>query len=143
VVEARESSGTLITTGFAVDIGVDVGAVPGQVTARMAAGSNRLLRDGAAVVRNAEDVLDMLYGVGAAPRSARPEPPLEPALRLVLDAVEVQDDLQMARERAGLSAGGLRAALGRLEALGLVRGDGFGGYERSVTSSGGLNLCRR
>jgi DNA processing protein len=135
VVEAREASGSLITATFAEQLGREVVAVPGQVTARVAAGSNQLLRDGAAVVRHAEDVLDVLFGVGAGPRQAAvPEPELEPPLRTVLDAIEVRDSLQRARTEAGLSAGGLRAALGRLEALGLVRRDGLGGYERRATS---------
>jgi DNA processing protein len=146
VVEAREASGSLITSNFAHDLGRDVVAVPGQVTARVAAGSNRLLHEGGAgVVRHAEDVLDVLYGVGEGPREERlPEPELEPPLRIVLDAVEVRDSLEQARMRAGLSAGGLRAALGRLEALGLVRRDGVGGYERRATSGlqpGGLHAA--
>jgi hypothetical protein len=53
---------------------------------------------------------------------------------MVLDAVEVRDSMERAGARAGLSAGGLRAALGRLEALGLVRRDGVGGYERRAGS---------
>jgi DNA processing protein len=135
VVEARESSGSLITAEFASDLGRDVAAVPGQVTARAAAGSNRLLHDGAAVVRDAEDILDELFGVSDRPRVPAPRPPLlDQALRIVLDAIEVRDSLQIASRRAGLSAGGLRAALGRLEALGLVRSDGLGGYERCVTA---------
>jgi DNA processing protein len=134
VVEARESSGSLITVEFAVELGRDVAAVPGQVTSRVAAGSNRLLHDGAAVVRGAEDVLDIVFGVGNRPLPADPPPPLEPPLRMVLDAIEVRDSLQAAGARAGLSAGGLRAALGRLESLGLVRSDGLGGYERRATN---------
>jgi DNA processing protein len=132
VVEAREQSGSLITAAFAEDLGRELGAVPGLVTARAAAGTNGLLRDGATLVRDAEDVLDMLYGVGVRPRKPRPTPALEPRLRVVLDAVEVHDDLQLAARRVGLSAGGLRAALGRLEALGLVKSDGLGGYMRCV-----------
>jgi DNA processing protein len=136
VVEARESSGSLITSNFAADLGREVVAVPGQVTARVAAGSNGLLREGATLVRNAEDVLDALFGVGAGPREVRvPEPELEPALQIVLDAVEVRDSLERAGMRAGLSAGGLRAALGRLEALGLIRRDGVGGYERRAAQA--------
>jgi DNA processing protein len=135
VVEAREASGSLITSGFAEDLGRGVLAVPGQVTSRVAAGSNQLLYHGAGLARNAEDVLDVLFGVGAGPRESRaPEPELETPLRIVLDAVEVRDSLERAGMRAGLSAGGLRAALGRLEALGLVRRDGVGGYERRAGS---------
>jgi DNA processing protein len=134
VVEARESSGSLITADFATDLGREVVAVPGQVTARVAAGSNRLLREGAAVVRHAEDVLDTLFAVGARPVARQPLPDLEPALRTVLDAIEERDSLEHASRRAGLSAGGLRAALGRLETLGLVRSDGLGGYERCLTN---------
>lgn len=73
VVEAAESSGTLITAEFAAQLGRDVGAVPGHVTSRRAAGSNRLLREGAAVIRSAEDALDELFGVGAEARFGRGE----------------------------------------------------------------------
>jgi DNA processing protein len=136
VVEAREASGSLITATFATQLGRDVVAVPGQVTARAAAGTNQLLREGAELVRNAEDVLDVLFGAGGGPpREPRPaEPELDPPLQIVLDAVEVRDSLPRAGLRAGLSAGGLRAALGRLEALGLVRRDALGGYERRAGS---------
>jgi DNA processing protein len=71
VVEATESSGTLITAEFAAQLGREVGAVPGQVTSRRAAGSNRLLREGAAVIRSAEDALDELFGVGTEERFGR------------------------------------------------------------------------
>jgi DNA processing protein len=131
VVEARQASGSLITSTFAADLGREVAAVPGQVTAQVAAGSNQLLHDGANFVRSAEDVLDVLFGVGVGRREPQPpEPELDAPLKIVLEAVEVRDSLERAGMCAGLSAGGLRAALGRLEALGLVRRDGVGGYER-------------
>jgi DNA processing protein len=132
VVEARESSGSLITADFAQQSHRELAAVPGQVNARVAAGSNTLLMDGAAIVRNATDVLDMLHGVGCGPRPERVEVELEPQLRQVLDAIEVGESLPAAAERSGLSSGGLRAALGRLETLGLVQRDGLGGYERAM-----------
>ena len=99
VVEAAEPSGSLITAAFAEQLGREVGAVPGRVTARMAAGSNRLLRDGAIVIRGVEDVLDELFGpgthaggAGARPAGGRPATaPLEPELRRVLDGIEAGD----------------------------------------------------
>lgn len=132
VVEAREASGSLITAEFAVSLNREVGAVPGHVTARLAAGSNRLIYEGVAPVRGARDVLEMLQGVGSDGAEPPTEPLLEPPLRSVLDAVESGDSLQYARESTGLSAGGIRAALGRLETLGLVRRDGLGGYHRCL-----------
>jgi DNA processing protein len=131
VVEARKSSGSLITAAFAGEANRELAAVPGQVNARMAAGSNALLHEGAAFVRSAEDVLDLIFGVGQGPRPAQREVALEPELREVLDAVEVGDGIPRVGARSGLSPGDVRAALGRLEALGLVRRDSFGGYERS------------
>ena len=89
-----EGSGSLITAGFAQDLGREVGAVPGQATSPLAAGPNRLLSEGAAVVRSASDVLDALFGPGdrpgpaAASGAGAPHPALaarlEPRLRRLL-----------------------------------------------------------
>jgi DNA processing protein len=136
VVEAREASGSLITASFAGEANRELAAVPGHVNARMAAGSNALLHEGAAFVRSAEDVLDLVFGVGQGPRPRQPEIRLEPRLREVLDAVEVGDGIPHVGERSGFSPGEVRAALGRLEALGLIRRDSFGGYERSGAAAG-------
>ena len=93
VVEAAKPSGSLITAEFAEDLGRTVGAVPGRATARMAAGSNALLREGAAVIRGPEDVLDDLLGAGAGEAARvdaerRRQEALSPELARVLEAVE-------------------------------------------------------
>jgi DNA processing protein len=137
VVEAREASGSLITAEFAQESDRELAAVPGQVDARVAAGSNSLLQSGAAFVRGAEDVLDLIFGVGQGPRPRAKEVQLDSRLREVLDAIEIGEGIPRASARSGLSPGDVRAALGRLEALGLVRRDSFGGYERS----GGPAAC--
>jgi DNA processing protein len=69
VVEAAAKSGSLITARMALDQGRDVMAVPGHPFDGRAAGCNMLIRDGATLVRGAEDVLAAL---GAEP-AARPE----------------------------------------------------------------------
>ena len=144
VVEAAEPSGSLITARLAMDLGRDVGAVPGRVTSAAAAGSNGLLLDGASVVRSAEDVLDALFGVGldadGRPRSGgtrqrareegSPAAGLDPPVRRVLEAVEDGRRIEAIGPELGLPPGEVRAALGRLELLGLVRRDGLGLYER-------------
>ncbi|MEA2403999.1 MAG: processing protein, partial [Thermoleophilaceae bacterium] len=133
VVEAARASGSLITADFALDLGRGVAAVPGLVTARMAAGSNQLLRDGAAFVRGPADVLGALYG---SEQPAEPEEPqLDTALRAVLDAVESGESPARAASTAGMPASAVRAALGRLEMMGLVRRDGFGYYIRSAVGA--------
>jgi DNA processing protein len=134
VVEAGEPSGSLITAAFAGDLGRPVGAVPGRVTARMAAGSNGLLRDGARLVTGPEDVLDELYGVGAARAPGPPSAgaPLDAGLRDVLAAVESGAQAEGLARAAGVSPREARAALARLEAAGYLVRDGLGRYERTT-----------
>ncbi|GIV03661.1 MAG: hypothetical protein KatS3mg015_2491 [Fimbriimonadales bacterium] len=58
VVEAREQSGALITADFALEAGVPLFAVPGEITSPFSVGTNRLLADGDAnAVLSAADVL--------------------------------------------------------------------------------------
>jgi DNA processing protein len=128
VVEAKMDSGTLITAEFASDLQCQLGAVPGRVNAAGAALPNRLIADGAKPILGVQDILDSLYGVGE-----RPAPPplrvsLDAATSAVLAAVEAGDSPLEARQ---VEIKDVRAALGRLEVLGLVRRDGLGGYERT------------
>lgn len=60
VVESRERGGSLITADLAAERGVPVMAVPGHAASRAALGVNGLLRDGAAPVLDAGDVLTAL-----------------------------------------------------------------------------------
>ncbi|NMB11913.1 MAG: DNA-protecting protein DprA [Firmicutes bacterium] len=58
VVEAGETSGALITAAMAVDQNRDVYAIPGDPSDRGAAGPNKLIQQGAKLIRGAQDVLD-------------------------------------------------------------------------------------
>ncbi len=60
VVEAAAKSGSLITARDALDQGREVLAVPGHPFDARAAGCNLLIRDGATLVRSAEDVIEAL-----------------------------------------------------------------------------------
>ena len=60
IVEAAAKSGSLITARNALDQGREVLAVPGHPFDARAAGCNMLIRDGARLVRNADDVIEAL-----------------------------------------------------------------------------------
>lgn len=134
VVEAADPSGSLITASFAAELGRGVAAVPGRVTATNAAGSNRLLRDGAAVIRDAGDALDELFGVGGADRleAADPAADLDEQERVVLEHIENGDDPAAIASGTELDPGRVRIVLGLLEARGLIRRSGIGSYERAA-----------
>jgi DNA processing protein len=129
IVEGALPSGTLVTARIALDLGRNLGAVPGHVDARIAAGTNQLLRDGAAVIRDYRDVLDGLFDIGAE-RYEAARPPLEPLLAEILDLVEggsgTVDQIAVA---CGIEAGEAAVALARLELLGLVGAGPLGGFE--------------
>ncbi len=134
VVEARERSGSLITAEMAQDLNRDVGAVPGLVGSSPAAGTNGLIREGAHLIRGAQDVLDALVGPGV-PRRSPPTvsgPRLEPELAEVLDLVERGAGTSDALARgSSLEPGPLATALVRLELSGYVRCNAEGRYERT------------
>lgn len=60
VIEARERSGSLITADMALDQGKDVYALPGRITDPLSAGANRLIWQGAGIIRSSEAIVAQL-----------------------------------------------------------------------------------
>ncbi|MBN2758852.1 MAG: DNA-processing protein DprA, partial [Rhodobacteraceae bacterium] len=131
VVEAAEKSGTLITVKDALEQGREVMAVPGHPVDGRAGGCNRLIREGATLIRNVEDVLDVLDRLRSVPPVPRPDaaPLARPAapdaasvtaaiLRL-LGPTPIHEDMVI--RDMGLSAAIISPALVALELDGAVQ----------------------
>ena len=120
VVEARERSGALITADFALEEGRDVLAVPGEITSPLSAGTNALLKLGAAPCTSADDVLELF---GLTPDEQSPAV-VEGAAKDVFAALPGAAD-EVARA-TGLDARTIAVALAELEVAGLAsEGDGI------------------
>ena len=117
VVEARERSGALITADFALEEGRDVLAVPGEITSSLSAGTNALLKLGAAPVTCAADVLG-LYDIEPVETSLRSLGPVAGALLARLrDEALTADELVRV---SGIEPAQVAAALMELELAGRV-----------------------
>jgi DNA processing protein len=118
VIEARERSGALITADFALEEGREVMVVPGEITSALSAGTNALLRLGAAPVLGVADVAAAL-GIELRP-AARGD--LGADAKAVLAAVSAgataSDELARVTK---LGAARVAAALSELELAQAVR----------------------
>jgi DNA processing protein len=118
IVEARERSGALITADFALEDGREVFAVPGEITGTLATGTNRLIRQGAAPLTSADDVLE-LFGLATSQRPSAPAVGATAAtvLERLADGAVSADELA---RLTGLEPGPVAAALAELELAGLI-----------------------
>jgi len=62
VVEAEnEKSGTMITVDFSLELGKEIYVVPGNINSRMSVGTNKLIKDGAKIITEFNDIIDEDY----------------------------------------------------------------------------------
>jgi DNA processing protein len=135
VIEAGERSGSLITAGCALAQGREVMVVPGTVHAGRNRGGHLLIRDGAALVENAEDVLGVLIGAMPAPPTRPGDGPADdgPTGDSVLDAIDPDDpqEFDALARRLPMPPRELLARLADLELAGTIERVAGGRFVRS------------
>lgn len=131
VVEAGESSGSLITAKLALEENRDVFAVPGPITNERSSGPNGLLKMGAIPCTSAEDILNHLElkpgGFDRVPCQDPASPEDEEMLRLLDRPLHIDEIVRAAEKRAG----DVSSHLSMLEIKGWAEHRGAGIYART------------
>ena len=122
IVEGVARSGTRSTADFASQVGIDVFGVPGAITNQLSQAPNALIRDGARLIRSADDLLDDL-GIQPGARAVTPEglPSHESAVLVALVHPMMAEEVAAA---AGLGLPDTLTALVGLEMRSLITGEG-------------------
>src|SRR5215813_13808295 len=134
VVEGAQYSGSLITARLAMEFGREVFAVPGNVTQPVSFAPNQLIKQGAKLVTNGEDIVEELpTPIRAAlvkPEQANGEQlnllaaaSLNSSERKIFDLLTVDEPVHIDDivERSGLNSSEVLATLFDLEIKGIVR----------------------
>ena len=123
ITEATERSGTLNTASHALNQGRDLFVVPGNITSPLSAGCNNLLKQGAYLVTDANDILNII-APEKLQKSSNPEAPLTSTpeeaiiIKLISSGIRDGDELQ---QSSGLSASDFATALTMLEINGAIK----------------------
>lgn len=123
VVEAGITSGALITATFAAEQGRDVFAVPGSILAQQSKGTNRLIRDGAQPLLEAEEILEALNLTQITEhRTARQTLPTDPTEMLIFGVLGSEPvHVDEVRQQTNLPIEQVSATLAMMELKGLIR----------------------
>lgn len=140
VVEAAQSSGSLITARLASEQGREVFAIPGSIHNPLARGCHRLIREGAKLVESAGDVLEELAPLLKLEpvRAPKPDPIStaaaetdDPEYRLLLNSLDhAPTSVDALVERTGLTPDIVSSMLLMLELQGQVEATPGGRYSR-------------
>jgi len=123
VTEAGETSGALITANLGLEQNREVFAVSGSILSPASRGTNRLIQEGAKLVRNHTDILEELNLTAVAQQMEMkeiiPESETESLLLKQLSAEPVHIDEIC--QKSGLEVSAVSSALAMMELKGLVK----------------------
>lgn len=123
VVEAGESSGALITANLGLEQNREVFAIPGSILSPASRGTNRLIQDGAKLVRNAQDILEEL-NLTMIPQQLEMKEliPANEVESLLLNHLSQEPThIDEVRRRSGLPIATVSSTLAMMELKGMVR----------------------
>ncbi|MFH0853011.1 MAG: DNA-processing protein DprA [bacterium] len=129
VIEAGQKSGALITARYALEANREVMAVPGSITNPQAMGTNYLIKEGAAVITDPQDVLNALQITVHKPNSSFSRQALTDRERQILqlfssDPIHVDQVI----EKSKINSNQIIAMCTHLEVKGYLRNIGNSKY---------------
>jgi DNA processing protein len=132
VVEGATGSGSMITAEHAMEFGRDVFALPGSVASALSQVPLQLVREGATLIRDADDLLGDL-GIELVQAEIAERVDLDEAERRVLEAIVEPTLPDRLASALGVGIHEIVGVLMRLELRGFVRNVG-GRYETTLTA---------
>ena len=128
VVEATKNSGSLITATLALDQGRDVFAVPGSIHSFKSTGCHLLIKQGAKLIENSDDILDELglnYPFTQKTdtfREKQPDLPMDEMEKKLYQLIgDYPTHIDQIAKQGNLSSGEVSSLLMKMELKGLVR----------------------
>ncbi|MBW2610142.1 MAG: DNA-protecting protein DprA [Deltaproteobacteria bacterium] len=127
VVEATKNSGSLITASLALEQGREVFAVPGSIDSFKSTGCHFLIKQGARLVENSDDVLDELglnypYALKTDTFKEKPMPPMDESERTIYEIIgDYPIHIDQIARQGNIEPGEVSGTLMRMELKGMIR----------------------
>lgn len=131
IIEAEEKSGTLITARLALELGRDIGAIPGEIFSPTATGTNTLIHEGAYPITSASDLFSLLHLSQKEDSAVEHEKEFEGNEKIIMDLLREPVDKDTLLQKTNLSFTDFLTAFSSLEINGYLQ-ESFGEVRRMV-----------